>query len=65
MCKTIKSEALKENFKIQLTSPILLDRLNILSAEYSISIEFLINVAIKHLIDDIDLVRSLRTNQKR
>ena len=51
---------LKENFKVQLTNPMLFDRLNILSAEYSVSVELLVNVAVKRLIEDIDFVRDLR-----
>lgn len=49
-----------ENFTIQLSDPMLYDRLHTLSAEYSVSIELLINVAVKRLIEDIDFVRSLR-----
>ena len=50
-----------ENFTIQLISPMLYDRLHILSAEYSVSTELLVNAAVKRLIDDIDFVRSLRS----
>lgn len=50
-----------ENFTFQLTNPMLYDKLHTLSVEYSVSIEVLINEAIKHLIDDIDFVRNLRT----
>lgn len=49
-----------ENFTVQLSDPMLYDRLHMLSAEYSVSIELLINVAVKRLIEDIDFVRSLR-----
>lgn len=49
-----------ENFTIQLSDPMQYDRLHTLSAEYSVSIELLINVAVKRLIEDIDFVRSLR-----
>lgn len=49
-----------EKFTFQLTDPMLYDRLNILSMEYSVSVELLINVAAKRLIDDVDFVRSLR-----
>lgn len=49
-----------ENFTVQLSDPMLYDRLHTLSAEYSVSIELLINVAVKRLIEDIDFVRSLR-----
>lgn len=50
-----------EDFTFQLTNPVLYDRLHTLSAEYSVSVELLINVAVKRLIDDVDFVRSLRT----
>lgn len=49
-----------ENFTVQLSDPMLYDRLHTLSAEYSVSIELLINVAVKRLIEDIDFLRSLR-----
>ena len=51
---------LKENFMVPLTNPMLYDRLHILSAEYSISVEQLVNAAVKHLLDDVDFVRNLR-----
>ena len=50
----------RESFNIQLTEAMLYDRLNTLSAEYSVSVELLVNVAVKRLIDDVDFVRSLR-----
>ncbi len=50
----------KENFMIQLTDPMLYDRLHTLSAEYSVSVETLVNVAVKRLVDDVDFVRNLR-----
>ena len=54
-----------ENFTIQLSDPMLYDRLQTLSAEYSVSIELLINVAVKRLIEDIDFVRSLRIGKTK
>lgn len=50
-----------KDFTFQLTNPMLYDRLHTLSAEYSVSVELLINVAVKRLLDDVDFVRSLRT----
>ena len=50
----------KESFNVQLTEAMLYDRLNTLAAEYSISVETLVNTAVKRLIDDVDLVRGLR-----
>ena len=52
-----------EGFRIQLTDPILYDRLHTLSAEYSLSVEMLVNVAVKRLVEDVDFVRSLRTGK--
>lgn len=52
-----------ETFTIQLTSPALYDRLHILSAEYSVSMEFLASTAVKRLLDDVDFVRDLRTGR--
>lgn len=49
-----------EDFTFQLTNPMLYDRLHTLSVEYSVSVELLINAAVKRLIDDVDFVRSLR-----
>ena len=50
----------KENFTVQLTDPMLYDRLRTLSAEYNLSVESLVNAAVKRLVDDVDFVRSLR-----
>jgi len=50
----------KEDFTVRLTDPMLYDRLHTLSAEYSVSVEALVNVAVKRLIDDVDFVRNLR-----
>ena len=49
-----------EDFSVRLTSPMLYDRLHTLSAEYSISVELLVNMAVKQLVQDIDFVRGLR-----
>ena len=40
----------EENFTVQLTNPMLYDRLNILSAEYSVSVEYLVNEAVNRMI---------------
>ena len=53
----------KESFHVQLKEAILYDRLNTLSAEYSVSVELLVNLAVKRLIDDVDFVRGLRTGK--
>lgn len=52
-----------EYFTVQLTNPMLCDRLHTLSAEYSISAELLINAAVKRLLDDVEFVRNMRTGQ--
>lgn len=49
------------NYVVQIKDPMLYDRVHILSDEYSVSIEKLINVALKRLVDDVDFVRNLRT----
>ena len=53
----------QEHVIIQLEEPMLFDRLHTLSAEYSVSMDLLVNLAIKRLIDDIDLIRNLRTGK--
>ena len=54
---------IKENFIVQITNPMLYDRLHILSAEYSVSEEQLVNIAVKRLLDDVELMRNLRTGR--
>lgn len=53
----------KEDFTIHVLNPMLYDRLHTLSAEYSLSVELLVNVALKRLINDVDFVRSLRAGK--
>ncbi len=48
---------------VRLTDPMLYDRLHILSAEYSLSAELLVNIAVKRLIDDVGFVRGLRSGK--
>lgn len=52
-----------KNFEIQLTDPMLYDRLHTLSAEYSISVEMLVGIAVKRLIDEVGFVRDLRAGR--
>ena len=52
-----------EGFRIHIEYPMLYDRLHTLSAEYSVSVEMLVNVAVKRLVEDVDFVRSLRTGK--
>lgn len=53
-----------ETFTVQLTAPMLYDRLRTLSAEYDLSVEYLVNMAVQRLIDDVDFVRSLRAGKE-
>jgi len=41
----------------------LYDKLHTLSTEYSISVELLVNLAVKRLLDDVDFLRDLRTGK--
>ena len=58
-----KRDHSKEDFMVCLTNPMIYDRLHTLSAEYSISVESLINLAVKRLLDDVDFVRELRAGK--
>ena len=58
---TGRSNGEKETYTVQLTDPMLYGKLRTLSAEYDLSVESLANAAVKRLVDDIDFVRSLRT----
>ena len=49
-----------EYFMVCLTNPMLYDKLHMLSAEYSIPVEQLANLAVKRLVDDVEFVRNLR-----
>lgn len=49
-----------ETVTVRFTNPMLYDRLHTLSAEYSIPVEALVNVAVGRLVDDVDFVRNLR-----
>lgn len=53
----------RETFTAQITDPTLYDRLRTLSAEYDLSAEHLVNVAVRRLVNDVDFVRSLRTGK--
>jgi len=50
-----------EHFTVQLTNPMLYDRFRTVSTEYSISVELLVNLAVRRLIDDVDFMRGLRS----
>ena len=49
-----------EKTTIQLTNPLLYDRVHTLAVEYSVSAELLVNLAVKRLLDDVELIRNLR-----
>lgn len=53
----------RETYTVQLTDPMLYDRLHTLSAEYSVSVNLLVNEAIKRLLDDVDFMRNLRAGK--
>lgn len=53
----------KEKFVVQLTDPMLYDRLHTLAMEYDLPVERLVNVAVKRLLDDVSFVRGLRTGK--
>lgn len=63
-CTSSMGSGTEEKFTVQLTNPMLYDRLHILSAEYSVSVEYLINEAVKRMINDVDFVRSLRNGKQ-
>ena len=48
---------------IQLSDPMLYDRLHTLSVEYSLPIDVLISLAVKRLLDDVEVVRDLRNGK--
>lgn len=50
----------RETFTVQLTDSMLYDRLQTLSAEYDLSVEYLVNMAVRRLMDDVEFVRNLR-----
>ena len=50
----------KEKITVQLATPLLYDRLHTLAVEYSLTLEILINLAVKRLVDDVELLRNLR-----
>ena len=52
-----------EIMTIQFSNPMLYDRLHMLSVEYSIPVDLLIGLAVKRLLDDVELVRDLRNGK--
>ncbi len=52
-----------EKMTIQFSNPMLYDRLHTLSVEYSLSADLLINLAVKRLLDDVEVIRDLRSGK--
>ena len=52
-----------EIITIQLSDPMLYDRLHTLSVEYSLSTNLLISLAVKRLLDDVEFIRDLRSGK--
>lgn len=53
------------DMRLRFSDPMLYDRLHTLSDEYSLSVELLVTVAVKRLVNDVDFVRGLRTGTVR
>ena len=53
----------KESFAIYLTNGMLYDKLHRFAAEYSLPVEVLVNLAVKRFENDIEFVRSLRSEK--
>lgn len=52
-----------EKITIQFSDPMLYDRLHILSVEYSLSADLLISLAVKRLLDDVEVIRDMRSGK--
>jgi hypothetical protein len=48
---------------IQFSYPLLYDRLTTLAAEYDLTVDFLVSLAVKRLLADVELVRNLRAGK--
>lgn len=55
-----KEKFAMEKVTVQFTETLLYDELHTLAAEYSVSVNLLINLAVKRLIDDVTSIRRLR-----
>jgi len=49
-----------EKLTISFSNVLLYDKLHTLSKEYTISTDLLVNLAVKRLLDDVELLRNLR-----
>jgi hypothetical protein len=54
-----------EKITVQLSYPMLYDRLHTLSAEYAVPTDILVSLAVKRLLDDVELLRDLRTGKTK
>ena len=54
-----------DKITIQLASPMIYDKLHTLAVEYSVTIDFLINLAAKRLLDDVEFIRNLREGKAK
>lgn len=52
-----------EIITIQISNPMLYDRLHTLSAEYNLSADLLVSLAVKRLLDDVEVIRKLRNGR--
>lgn len=52
-----------EQLTVQFVNAMLYDKLRILSVEYNLSTDQLVNLAVKRLLDDVEFVRSLRVGK--
>lgn len=53
----------QNQFVLYLTNGFLYDKLHMLSAEYTIPVEELADLAVKRFVEDVELVRNLRTGK--
>lgn len=49
-----------QQFAVYLTDGLLYDKLHILAAEYTVPVERLATLAVKRLVEDVELMRKLR-----
>jgi hypothetical protein len=56
-----EDDHVKRGFR--LTNSLLRDRLRALAAEYSVTVDLLINLAVKRLLDDVETLRTLRAGK--
>lgn len=47
---------------VKFVSYLLLDAVHDLAREYSLPVDFIINVAVKRLVEDVEALRKLRSN---